>query len=190
MKIRSLTYFVLAVAVSLVGAGYRFYDSAHSIGLIHAKGGKVRHPAILDGGRSFYTMIATATVLPPYQGDARVVLEGNPPMTCSIYNSGPLIDLGVHRQPEFRDNTFYGLHPQDRLALWVAMRPAPPNPGEIAGQGLQANSDAISNGKASRQGLDENLALAFYDTKSNLPILRIPIIFRKNGVLNHERQDH
>jgi len=165
MRFKSAVFFILAVVISLIGAGYRFYDSAHAIGLITMKGGKARHPIVLDSGKTMYTLIITATVIPPYSGDARIVLEGSPQMKYSLYNSEPVFDLGVHRRPEFSNNTLYGLRPRDRIAFWVVMRPD----GE--------------KGKA----MDEHdLKLAFYDTKTKASVLKIPILFRKDGEVKHE----
>ena len=76
MNLKNILLFCAAVLLSLVAAKYRFNDSAHSIGLIKAGGGKARHPVILEPGYQRYTLITTAAVIPPYRGDAEVVLEG------------------------------------------------------------------------------------------------------------------
>jgi hypothetical protein len=204
MKIKTVIFFVLAVAVSLVAAGHRFYDSSHSMGLIGAAGGKVLHPVVLEGGRNSYTVIATATVLPLYRGDARIVLEGNPQMTYSLHNSGPIIDLGLHRHPRFENNVFYGLQPRDRLALWLVMKPArgskPTGPGTT---GSAASNTVSAGGHAScplheetsepnpiDRGGREKLALTFYDTRTNQPVLRIPVIFKAKGKGKHGSEQH
>jgi len=204
MKLKTVIFFVLAVAVSLVAAGHRFYDSSHSMGLIGAKGGKALHPFVLDGGRDFYSVIATATVLPPYRGDARIVLEGNPQMTYSLHNSGPVIDLGVHHLPKFEDNVFYGLQPRDRLAFWLVMKPAQGSNLSESGKTESAELNTESRGTHSccplhaetsesassgREG-GEELALTFYDTRTNQPVLRIPVIFKAKGKGNHASEHH
>ena len=204
MKIKTVIFFALAVAVSLVAAGHRFYDSSHSMGLIGAQGGKALHPVVLDSDRHFYCVITTATVLPPYRGDARIVLEGNPKMTYSLHNSGPIIDLGVHRRPTFQDNVFYGLQPRDRLALWLVMKPAQEsnltepektesgesNAGSVSGQtSCPLHEETTESGSIGRVG-GEKLALSFYDTRTNQPVLRIPVIFKANGKGNHASEHH
>lgn len=122
MKLKSLVIFTLALAIFTFAASHRFLDSAHTIGMIKKGGGTARHPAMLDRDRDSYVLIATAGVVPPYSGNARVVLEGDPTLKATFHDSGPAIDLGIHRQPEFRDNTYYGLRPKDKIALWVKIR--------------------------------------------------------------------
>lgn len=123
MRLKKWGFFTLAVGVCLLAAIYRWGDSAHSIGLITTRGGEARHPAYLSGGWHRYNLIATATVIPPYRGDVKVVLEGKPEIDYEIFASGPIIDLNFRRLPEFRDNTLAGLQPKDRIALWVLMTP-------------------------------------------------------------------
>lgn len=181
MQLKTLLCSILAAAVSLFAAGYKFHDSAHTMGVISAKGGKIQHPPLLDKGRSLYTLIATATVIPPYRGDVRVVLEGSPKMTYAIYNSAPVIDLGVHRRPAFRDHTLYGLQPLDKVALWVVLKPA-------AGTGNLKGEPTGIGGQtpAQKERCDAcNLALAFYDTRTDAAVLKVPIRFREKGGAEH-----
>lgn len=56
--------------------------------------GRARHPVHLPGGRDRYTLVVTGTILPPYRGDARVVVEGNPALSYDAYGSDPIVDLG------------------------------------------------------------------------------------------------
>ncbi len=152
---RKIIFFVLAVSISLVGATYRWGDSAHSIGLINDNGGKVRHSSSLEAGFGKYVLIATATVIPPYRGDAKVVLEGTPELDHEIHLSAPVIDLGIHKLPKFKDNVLYNLQPKDRIALWLVMK-APAAGGSIKGR----------------------YTLALYDTKTEKSILRVPLVFK------------
>lgn len=122
MKSTSVLIFLLALAFFTFAASHRFYDSAHAIGTIKKGGGMARHPALLDKDRSSYVLIATAGVVPPYKGNARVVLEGDPSLKASFYDSGPALSLGLHRQPEFSGDTYYDLRPKDKIALWVRIK--------------------------------------------------------------------
>jgi len=153
MRLKYIIFFILAVGISLLGSTYRWGDSAHSIGLINASGGKVRHPSFLKSGKNRYALISTATVIPPYRGDARLVLEGKPEMDHEIFFSGPIVDLGLRRLPKFRDNILYGLAPRDRLSIWVVMKPK------------------------DRDAVWRKQTLAFYDTRTAKSILRVPMIF-------------
>lgn len=122
MRCKSIVTFIVSCIIFIFAASHRFHDSAHAIGTIKKGGGKARHPALLDSDRNSYVLIATAGVVPPYRGNARVVLEGNPTLKATFHNSGPAVDLGIHRHPDFKDNTFYDLRPKDKVALWVKIK--------------------------------------------------------------------
>jgi len=155
MRPRNIIVFIIAAAVSLVAAEHRWGDSGHAVGLVRAQGGEARHPIALDSGRNLYSLIVTATVVPPYRGDARLVLEGIPETEYEIHFSEPVIDLPLRRRPEFRDNVLYGLQPGDRVALWVVLRPS-----------------TAARGK---------YTLAFQDTQTDRSVLSVPVIFREEG---------
>lgn len=125
MNEKTVIIFIVSVAFFTLAATYRFHDSAHAMGMLKKGGGMARHPALLDKDKDNYMLIATAGVVPPYQGNARVVLEGDPFLTATFYNSEPAVDIGIHRHPAFRDNTYYDLRPKDRIALWVKIKRRP-----------------------------------------------------------------
>ncbi|MBI5789138.1 MAG: hypothetical protein HZA78_09825 [Candidatus Schekmanbacteria bacterium] len=149
---KKITFYLLALAIFIPAAHYQWGDSAHSIGMISKSGGQIRHDAFFKPGWGNYTLIATATVIPPYRGDVRVVLEGAPLLEHQIYFSKPALDLGIRRLPRFKDNILYDLQPKDRIALWVVMKP----------------------GKEEIRG---KYNLVFYDTKDNRPVLTVPLTF-------------
>ena len=151
--------FSLAAALSVTAAWYRPGDSVHAMGLVSVEGGRTRHPVQLPSGKDRYTLVVTGTVLPPYQGDARVVLEGEPALSYSVYGSNPIVDLGLRRRPYFADSTLTGLRPRDRFTLWVVMRgPAPSGRYDVT----------------------------FYDTASDRPVLQIPVLFGEREAHHHE----
>ncbi len=193
---KTIAVFAFAVVLSVVAGMYRWGDSAHSIGLITARGGKARHPVHLKSGNGHYMLISTATVLPPYRGDARVVLEGMPEIDYNLYFSRPVIDLGISAFPRFRDGVLYDLKPKDRLALWVEM--TPPEVDPVCGMAVEEDFIRhIHEGKeysfcnemchetfkkdpetyTKDPGLKGEYTLAFYDTRSDKPVLRVPLIF-------------
>lgn len=208
MKIKSIVFFLLAIAVSLLASGYRWGDSAHSIGLIEASGGSVRHPAFLGGAQSGYMLIATARVVPPYSGDVRVALEGEPRIEHRIFLSGPVVDLGMRRNPALKGNVIHGLEPDDRLALWVLMKPPLFDP--VCGMPYEegflksavGDSDSFfcseSCSEAFRKepgkyggGLQGRYNLVFYDVQTNRAVLNVPVIFRgKGGSANAGGHNH
>ena len=160
MAFKKMLFFFLGVCLSLAAATYRWGDSAHTMGMITSGGGKVRHPVFLESGKERYTMIVTAKVIPPYQGDARVVLEGAPLTDYELFATAPVVDFKFRRLPEFKGDTFLGLKPKDRLALWVRMTsPAP-----------------VSAGK---------LTLSFQDLKNGTPLLTVPVVFEGEGKQEH-----
>ena len=197
MRIKSIITFVLAVFISLAAAEYRWGDSSHAIGLLSVNGGKARHPSFLESGWNHYTQITTATVLPPYRGDVRVVLEGYPPLDYDLRLSEPVVDLGLRRLPDFRDDILYDVQPRDRLALWVLLRAFPSDPvcgmsvgeedlsfsyqGKIlyfCGEGCLASfrtEPERYKGKDTPRG---KYNLAFYDTRTEKSVLKVPLIFK------------
>jgi hypothetical protein len=153
MRLKKTITFVLSAGLCLLAAGYRWGDSGHAIGLISRRGGKARHPVHLERGNTRYTQIVTATVLPGYRGNARVVLEGAPPLNCDMHLAVPVVDLGLRRKPRLENQTLVDLRPGDRIALWLVMRPASgASPGEHS--------------------------VSLYDAESSRLLLRIPIIFK------------
>jgi YHS domain-containing protein len=202
-------FFLLAFSVAMLAAAHRWNDSAHAIGVIKAKGGTARHPVSLESGEESYILIATATVVPPYRGDVRVVLEGEPAIEYEIHAAGPIVDLGLHRWPQFRDNTFYGLKPRDRPALWIKMSPSRVDP--VCGMADKDSAiTATYEGKIYRfcsesckarfleaparykdaDGARGTYTLAFYDTKTNNRVLTIPIIMKPKGELSNAGEHH
>ncbi len=189
IKSKSLIFFALSAAVSLVAASYRFYDSAHVIGTIKQGGAMARHPALLDGKLDSATLIVTAKVIPPYRGNARVALEGMPGTDYVVYDTIPAVRLPFHSTPEYRDNVLHDLRSNDRIALWVVMK----NKGGLEQReqtrepvGVQLPNTpykphvATGKGGNARQGMGrpgKGPMLAFYDTHTSEPLLRIPIRF-------------
>lgn len=206
---KKIAVFIIAVAISVLAAQYRWDDSAHSIGMISVKGGKVRHATTLKTGQERYMLISTATVIPPYKGDVRVVLEGMPKVEHNLYLSGPVIDLKLSQWPRLEGNTIYGLKPKDRLALWVEMRP--PSVDPVCGMAheehfvrheYKGREYAFCNEmclKAFREHPEEyegsdslrgEYNLAFYDTKTERPVLKVPINFVGKGEASHGGGHH
>ncbi len=210
MKIKLIVFFVLAFAVSVLAANYRFGDSAHAIGLIKKFGGEARHAVSLESGRDRYMLIATATVIPPYRGDTRIVLEGEPAIAHRIYLSEPVVDLGLRRLPVFRDNVLYHLEPRDSIALWVDMKPPQIDPvcGMADGEGFKRIRhegreyvfcsdgclEAFGRNPAKYSGKNHvrgRYRLAFYDTQTNRRVLNVPIDFQAKGeVRDAENHQH
>jgi hypothetical protein len=153
MRLKKVITFVLSAGLCLVAAGYRWDDSGHTIGFVSRQGGRVRHPSYLKSGHGRYTQLITASVLPGYHGNARLALEGSPPLPCEIHLTIPVVDLGLRRKPRLENQTLVDLQPRDRIALWLVMHPPP----------------GIIEGK---------YTLAFYDSASGRSLLRVPIIFK------------
>lgn len=200
MKPKSIIFFAIAVGISCIAATYRFSDSAHSIGLIKAKGGEARHASVFESGKDEYTLISTATVIPPYRGDVQVTLEGEPKIDYRIYFSGPVINLGIRRLPEFRNGVIHGLQPRDRIALWVVMHPPAVDPvcGMVYTDGFRQYmyrkkgyffcSERCMDTFAQEPekykdsaGLKGSYTLAFNDVSTGASVLKVPVIFKGKG---------
>ena len=163
----------LAAGFSLFAAHYRFGDSAHAIGMLNNKGGQARHPFMITSGQDRYFLIMTGVVLPPLQGDVRVALEGEPAMNYTIYNSEPVVDLGIHRRPGFDGEILTGVKSRDTLALWVEMEPQSYEylfDGESEMSTLAKSSTVGPNGAGP-------LSLNFYASDNGNELLRIPVVF-------------
>ena len=197
---KKIAVFLIAVALSFVAGMYSWDDSAHSIGMITANGGKVRHATTLRSGQERYMLISTAAVIPPYSGDARVVLEGKPEIDYKLYFSRPVIDLGIRDWPRLEGDILYGLKPKHRIALWVEMRP--PSVDPVCGMAHEehfirhkhdgkefafCNQMCLDTFKkdpkeyVDSDGLTGKYSLAFYDTKSSEQVLRVPLNFVGKG---------
>ncbi|MGA7826851.1 MAG: hypothetical protein WCA04_04280 [Geobacteraceae bacterium] len=197
MKYSTIGIFILSAAISTLAAHHRFQDSAHSMGMLKVGGGLARHPAMLDKERDSYVLIATAGVIPPFHGNARVVLEGGQGLEATFHNAEPALNFAFHHRPGFRGDTYYDLRPRDRIALWVRIkRNGPPWAKSRQGGGPVSSALDAANGcprcvaekgvvtvKAKSGGP----ALVFYDTETNGQLLRIPIKFVGAGGGRHER---
>jgi hypothetical protein len=182
MKLKSLLAVLAAVGLSLLAAGHRWGDSSHAIGLVTAAGGKVRHPAVFEGEWDRYMQITTATVLPPFRGDARVVLEGERVPDYRLYYSEPVVNLGLKRIPRFENDILHDLRPGDRIALWVELTPEK----AIGGTGARDPSGLLANPKPVKGGL----RLSFYDTRTERPVLSIPFIFKRKKKGHDTSEQH
>jgi len=153
--------FLFAAVLSVTAAWCRPGDSAHAMGMVSIKGGRAHHPVHFPSGKDRYTLVLTGTVLPPYQGDARVVVEGEPALPYSVYGSDPIVDLGLRHRPYFDDQTLTGLQPRDRFTVWVVIRPP----------------ESLAAGKYN---------VTFYDTVTDRPVLQIPVFFGGGEGHHHE----
>ena len=125
---KKLLVFLFAATLSVAAAWYRHGDSAHAMGMISVKGGRAHHPVHLPAGKERYTLVVTGTVIPPYRGDVRISVEGDPEIPYAVHGSNPIIDLKMRRRPSFEDRTLTGLEPRDRFTIWVVMTPGEPMP--------------------------------------------------------------
>ncbi len=192
---RKLAFLAGAVAVSLLAAWWRWPDSAHAIGVIKRAGGTARHPVALAPGQDSYVVVVTAPVIPPWRGDARVAIEGDPPPAWEVEVSRPIVDLRLRRWPVQDGDRIRGLEPRDRLALWVKLSPPAADPV----CGMACGKDAL---RASAGGRDEcfcsdgcrdafraapashphrtveraRWALVLRDDRSGAPLLTVPIV--------------
>jgi hypothetical protein len=159
---KKLLVFLFAAILSVAAAWYRPGDSAHAMGMVSIKGGRALHPVHLPSGRERYTLVVTGTILPPYQGDARVTVDGGPPIPFIVRGSDPIIDLGLRRRSHFKDQTLTGLEPKDRFTVWVVIQPTEPMPA----------------GKRD---------ITFTDTATGKEVLKIPVLF---GATEGGRHEH
>ncbi|HSN56866.1 MAG TPA: hypothetical protein VLT32_19505 [Candidatus Sulfomarinibacteraceae bacterium] len=166
-RMLSIGTFVGVAILSVVAAATRFDDSAHALGLISQQGGRVRHPVHVAEGKSRYTFIVTATVLPPYRGDVEVAVEGPSHPRFEVHANEPAVDLGLARRPRFADGVIVGLEPGDRVALWFVLSPDPDRRGPDAGR-LRGRHEIV-----------------FRDVATGTPVLTVPVVFGEGGGEHH-----
>jgi hypothetical protein len=157
---KKLLVFVFAASLSAAAAWYRHGDSAHAMGLVSVKGGRAHHPVQLAAGKERYTLVVTGTIIPPYRGDTRIEVDGEPEIPFAVHGSDPIIDLALRHRPSTHDRTLTGLQPKDRFTIWVVMTPEEPMPP----------------GKRD---------IVFTDTVSGQRVLTIPVLFGETGEEAH-----
>lgn len=199
MTRRTIGWFVGAVALFTVAAWWRWPDSVHAMGVIRKGGGAARHPVSLKAGPDSWQVVATATVLPPWRGDARISLEGEPRLAWSVAHSRPVVDLGVHRFPRLEGDVLRGLEPRERVALWLTIkRPAEVDP--VCGMACDARAlreggrcfcsssclEAFrANPDAAPAAPTGEYRLALRDAATGAPLLTIPVRFAAKGGADH-----
>ena len=161
---KNLLFFILAVAISLPAAMYRWGDSTHASGYITVNGGNARHSRPMQSGYGRYSLVATVRVRPPYSGDARVVLEGTPKLDHDIYLSGLPVDLGIRERPALEDGVIYNLQPGHKINLRIVIREP-----------------------ASGENIKGQYTLALYDTATDRSVLRVPLKFKTPGASRDEK---
>ena len=110
-------------------------DTVHAVALLSMKGGQALHPAHFVLGEGLFgrfTLLLTATVIPPVKGD--IVLEVNGPEKLEYSLASryppvlPLINR-THAWFSFTDGVHKGVKPGDSLLLVMRIKP-PKEPGE------------------------------------------------------------
>lgn len=190
---RNLIYFVGAVALSTLAAWWRWPDSAHVIGTLRRGGAAPRHGVVLEPGPAAYRLVATAAVIPPWRGDARVSLEGDAAFEWSLALDEPVVDLGLHDFPRLDGDVIRGLAPRERIALWLTLRP---RAGVDPVCGMPCGAEApVEDGRcfcsaacrdAHRAGGPRTSAsLAFRDAATGAPLLTVPVGYGAGGGAGH-----
>jgi YHS domain-containing protein len=206
---RWLIFFIIAVAVSLLAASHRWNDSAHAITTVSNKGGSVRHAVELKGGEDRYTIVVTSTVIPPYRGDIKMALEGEPQIPYEIRSSlPPRFNLGVHKWYSIEGDIVKSVKPRDKFILWLILKPNPVDP--VCGmEGKEEITESYSGKRYRfcREGCREEFRespekfrdndymrgkynLVFYDTKTDKPVLNLPIILKDKNEKETEGSGH
>ncbi len=146
-----------SVGVATLAAAWRWPDSTHAIGVLRQGGGSARHPVTLTPGPTRYMLVVTAPVIPPWRGDARLAIEGDPLLDFKTELSGPVLDLGLHHLPRLDGRVLRGLRAGDRIALWVQ----------------------IDAPQAAYHG--QQLRLTMRDERTAEPLLTLPVVLGGKG---------
>ncbi|MFZ0280807.1 MAG: hypothetical protein WAL29_04110 [Bacteroidales bacterium] len=157
MKRKSVIIIITVVAtisICTVAAMYTPPGFGHSVTMVTRDGGISRHPVLLGLNMDRYVILVTGTVIPPYRGGFRIVLEGDPDIEHKIYSSyPPSLYLGMNHFHDFGTDTITNIFPRDKFTLAVFIKPE---------QKIRDES---------------HYTLRFYDLKSNNPVLSVPVSF-------------
>ena len=110
-------------------------DTVHAVALLNMKGGQAMHPAHFVLGEGLFgrfTLLLTATVLPPVRGDILFEINGPEELEYSVASRyPPVIPLINRSHPwfSFEKNVHKGVQPGDSLLLVMRIKP-PKEPGE------------------------------------------------------------
>lgn len=186
-----------SILVATAGAVWRWPDSAHALGVVRQEGGQARHPLVLEPGPSHTMLVLTAPVAPPWHGDARIAIEGEPALDFEVFLSRPVVDLGLHHVPALEGRVLRGLRPGDRIALWLRL--AAPVLDPVCGMRCSADSasrvagrcfcsahcrdsylrDPSRHEQAGYRG--QELRLTLRDERTGQAVLGIPIVLGGKG---------
>ena len=99
-------------------------------------------------------------------------------MKYSIYDSKPIVDLGIHRRPKLEGGTLSGVESGDKLALWVVMSPESDQDLEaLFDDEIETATSDVKLQSDTDQSNDQPLKLSFYSADSGKSLLQIPVVF-------------
>ncbi len=193
-RVKKAAWLAGTVVLCTVAAAWRWPDSAHAMGVIRSAEGEGRprgrgrgavHPVALPAGPARYQLVVTAPVLAPWRGDARLSLEGEPPLDWSVELTQPIVDLHLRRWPRLEGKVLRGLEPGDRLALWVDVAAPvvdpvcgmPCTPGLEEGGRCFCSESCRASFRAdpAQRGPGAAYALVLRDEATRRPLMTIPI---------------
>ncbi len=196
-RFKKISFFMGAIAISLIGASYRFLDVATAKGELRIDGGEAK-PVLFQSGLRLYTLFTKIVVTPSVKGDVKVELHGNPEMSYRIYNyKAPVIDLGLSDFYRLEGSILRDVRSGGKpIYLYIFLYP--PSVDPVCGMPYNENflskrhrwktyyfcSETCLNefNKAAekykdKDGLKREYALVFYDARTGNNLLNVPIIF-------------
>ncbi|MCL4560365.1 MAG: hypothetical protein M1281_07110 [Chloroflexi bacterium] len=144
VKLKSLFWSGKSIFVGIVIFGFLSgilqpiqNDTAHAIGLLNMQGGKALHEVHLVFGEGLFgrfTLLLTATVIPPVSGDILLEVSGPEKLDYSASSRyPPVIPIlnRFHTWFSFENNLHKGVQPGDSLLIVMRIKP-PQEAGEYA----------------------------------------------------------
>lgn len=110
-------------------------DTVHAVALLSMKGGQAMHPAHFTLGEGLFgrfTLLLTATAIPPVHGDVVVEINGPEQLEYQVASRYPPVVPLINRSHawfSFMDGVHRGVQPGDSLLLVMRIKP-PKEPGE------------------------------------------------------------
>lgn len=198
-RFRKIAFFIGAVAISLIASHYNFRDMvAKAKGEL---GGKAK-PVIFHSGLTKYNVSAKIAVLPSINGDIKVELQGNPEIPYRLYNyRSPVIDLGLSHFYHLNGDILKDVKPGKKpISLRIFLYPPAVDP--VCGMPYEkgflskrhgwktyyfCSKDCLDEFNRAperyrgRDGLKGEYAWVFNSVKTGDELLKIPIIFKRQG---------
>jgi len=174
---RILLVIGVIVTLGIIGAALSALGFGSSTGRLG--GSESATPYLFTPGKGLYLLSFTGELAGDYRGDVQVELSGTPAMDYRLVNLAPVRFFTRSQGQELRDQTLVGMKPGDKVALLVLATPqlAKAEGFEVPIASCCVPPETFSSGS---KEMPQPLMLNFIQADSGLPLLQIPVTFRRS----------